>query len=59
MKNQPQEILIEMANQLRKMRDSNVNPCQDEDAVGICPCHTFDKAIDGIENLQNLLNASK
>lgn len=55
----PEEILEKMANGLREMRDSDVNPCKDEDAVGLCPCHTFDKAIDSIEGLQALLSASK
>ena len=44
-----------MADELRELRDSDANPCDDENAEGLCPCHTFDQAIDHIENVQNIL----
>jgi len=44
-----------MADELRELRDSDINPCDDENAEGRCPCHTFDQAIDHIENVQQIL----
>ena len=44
-----------LADELRDLRDSKVNPCDDENAEGLCPCHTFDQAIDHIENVQQIL----
>jgi hypothetical protein len=44
-----------MADELRDLRDSDANPCDDENAEGLCPCHTFDQAIDHIENVQQIL----
>lgn len=44
-----------LADELRELRDSGTNPCDDENAEGICPCHTFDQAIDHIENVQQIL----
>lgn len=44
-----------MADELRELRDSDINPCDDENAEGLCPCHTFDQAIDHIENVQHIL----
>ena len=44
-----------MADELRELRDSDINSCDDENAEGLCPCHTFDQAIDHIENTQNIL----
>ena len=44
-----------MADELRELRDSDANPCDDENAEGLCPCHTFDQAIDHIENVQQIL----
>jgi hypothetical protein len=40
-----------MADELRELRDSDINPCDDENAEGLCPCHTFDH----IENVQQIL----
>jgi len=47
--------LEKMADELRDLRDSKANPCNDENAEGICPCHTFDQAIDHIEHAQQIL----
>ena len=44
-----------MADELRELRESKANPCDDENAEGLCPCHTFDQAIDHIENVQHIL----
>ena len=44
-----------MADELRELRESKANPCDDENAEGLCPCHTFDQAIDHIENVQQIL----
>ena len=44
-----------MADELRELRESDVNPCKDENAEGLCPCHVFDEAIDHIEHAQQIL----
>lgn len=44
-----------MADELRELRESKANPCDDENAEGLCSCHIFDQAIDHIENTQNIL----
>jgi hypothetical protein len=44
-----------MADELRELRESDVNPCNDENAEGICDCYIFDQAIDHIENVQQIL----
>jgi len=44
-----------MADELRELRESDVNPCTDDNAEGLCTCHTFDQAIDHIENVQQIL----
>jgi hypothetical protein len=44
-----------MADELRELRESKANPCDDENAEGLCPCHTFDQAIDHIEAAQQTL----
>ena len=40
---------------LRDLRESKANPCDDENAEGRCPCHTFDEALDHLENAQQIL----
>jgi len=59
MKKQPIKNFIAkleaLADELRDLRDSKVNPCKDENVEGVCPCHTFDQAIDHIENTQQIL----
>jgi hypothetical protein len=47
--------LEKMADELRELRESKANPCDDENAEGLCPCHTFDQAIDHIEHAQQIL----
>ena len=44
-----------MADELRELRESKANPCDDENAEGRCPCDTFDQAIDHIELAQEIL----
>ena len=46
-----------MADELRELRESKANPCDDENAEGLCPCHTFDQAIDHIEHAQLILKS--
>jgi hypothetical protein len=47
--------LVKFTERLRELRDSDANPCNEENAEGLCPCHTFDQAIDQLENVQNIL----
>ena len=47
--------LEQMAYELRELRESKANPCDDENAEGRCPCDTFDQAIDHIERAQEIL----
>jgi len=47
--------LVKFTERLRKLRDSDANPCNEENAEGLCPCHTFDQAIDQLENVQSIL----
>ena len=44
-----------MADELRELRESDVNTCNTENNDGPCPCNIFDQAIDHIENVQNIL----
>jgi|GEM_PF-1337510 len=47
--------LQKMVDKLRDLRDSKANPCDEEFAEGLCACHTFDQAIDHIENAESIL----
>jgi len=47
--------LVKITERLRELRDSDANPCNEENAEGLCPCHTFDQAIDQLENVQSIL----
>ena len=49
--------LQKMVDELRYLRDSKANPCNEKFAEGACacPCHTFDQAIDHIENAESIL----
>lgn len=47
--------LEKMADTLRELRESDANPCTDDNAEGRCTCHTFDEAIDHIEHAQEIL----
>ena len=44
-----------MADELRELRESKANPCDDENAEGRCPCDTFDQALDHIEHAKQIL----
>ena len=44
-----------MADELRELRESDANPCTDENAEGLCHCHPFDQAIDHMEHAQQIL----
>ena len=46
-----------MADELRELRESDANPCTDDNAEGRCTCHTFDEAIDHIEHAQQILKS--
>ena len=48
--------LEQMAYELRELRESRANPCDDENAEGLKNLsHTFDQAIDHIEHAQEIL----
>jgi hypothetical protein len=47
--------LVKFTERLRELRDSDANPCNEENAEGLCPCHTFDQAIDHLEHVQGIL----
>ena len=40
--------------QIRELRESNLNPCKDEDAQGVCPCHSFDHVLDLMQKMKGL-----
>ena len=44
-----------MACELRELRESKANPCDDENAEGRCPCDIFDRALDHIEHAHQIL----
>jgi len=45
--------LDELKDQLAKLRDSNLNPCNLENEE-VCPCHRFDEILDLLENLKEI-----
>ena len=40
--------------QIRELRESNLNPCKDEDAQGECACHSFDHVLDLLEKMKEM-----
>jgi len=49
-----QTELERIMEQVRELRDSDLNPCKDEDAQGECPCHSFDHVLDLLEKMKKL-----
>ena len=43
------------ADELRELRESDVNSCGEENGDEPCPCNIFDQAIDHIEAAQQTL----
>lgn len=44
-----------MADELRELRESDANSCNEENGDEPCPCNIFDQAIDHIEAAQQIL----
>ena len=45
--------------QIRELRESNLNPCKDEDAQGECACHSFDHVLDLLEKMMEMKKGMK
>lgn len=44
-----------LQDEFRDLRESKANPCNEEFAEGVCPCHAFDGAIDHLQMAENKL----
>jgi len=49
-----QTKLERISDQIRELRDSDLNPCKGEDVQGICPCHSFDHVLDLLEKMKEM-----
>jgi len=40
--------------QVRELRESDLNPCRGEDVQGVCSCHSFDHVLDLMQKMKEL-----
>ncbi len=49
-----QSELERIMEQVRQLRDSDLNPCAGEDVHGVCPCHSFDNLLDSMQKMKEI-----